>query len=758
MAAASWGINVRRLSAHTAVYGFLLAGVLLQGLSPVFTKVLLRADLAQATIVAARYLLAAAFFLPLLPLDRRPGQMLRPRRRDWVAVIAAGLLGSGVAALLFTWALTYTTAGVALAISKTAPLFVAVLAYLALHEGVTLGRATLVGGMVLAVLLMGAGDMTLGGPEARLRLTGDLLALGAGVCRALAEVLAKGALRRFTPTAVGTWRVVSGFVLAAAVAPLTGGVGQLAHLPGWGWAVLVALALVSTTGSLALYYRGLSHTPVHVAVALKLLSVIVTVVVAWFWLGEALNLFHLTGIVVLLVGAYLLVVHTPPHVPHARPAQPARPVRPARALRVRLTATAGLVIVAVVVPATYLMATHATGLVRQETRLAMSNVAATVLNALTVQPGAGPAAQERFLYNLVNAKLQDESYSVDVVFALVQDYRGIPVAAAYDPQALAVAGPPGTPVRREQVLTPLLELSRDSAQAARYGLIVVQATMEDVENPLTVTIGCKRETAGRLVAQILARHVVVALLIIVAALGSLWVALGRATQPLSAVIRAVGHVSRGSLRYPVVARTPDEVGQMAQAVDQIRLALLRGRQWRSVALRLLEVAPVEVRALPEGLAYLGVSVPAEAAGEGEEQGTGWATLLEEVLEEEGTVEGTARGRALVSWGRGGVEQDDYLRALVVGWILAAEVGERGGPYPTVSHSAVAVAEEAPPGQLTDAPGPCVWIEARDRDAIEPALEAGEFVVVGETKTSRRWLAVVRVIEEEEELLERAMDE
>ena len=749
---------MRRLSAHTAVYGFLLAGVLLQGLSPVFTKVLLRADLAQATVVAARYLLALAFFLPLLPLERRPAHMLRPRRRDWVAVIAAGLLGSGVGALLFTWGLTYTSAGVALAISKTAPLFVAVLAYLALHEGVTAGRAALVGAMVVADLLMGAGDMSLGGPEARLRLTGDLLALGAGVCRALSEVLAKGALRRFTPTAVGTWRVAAGLALAAVVAPLTGDVGQLAHLPGWAWAVLVALALVSTTGSLALYYRGLSHTPVHVAVALKLLSVIVTVVVSWLWLGETLNVFHLTGIVVLLVGAYLLVTHTPAHVPHTVAARRGGAARPLRVrlgqVRVRLTLTAGLVIVAVVAPATYLMAAHTTSLIRRETRLAMSNVAVTVLNALAAQPGATPATQERFLYNLVNAKLQDESYSVDVVFALVQDYRGMPLAAAYDPQALAVAGPPGTPATRGQVLTPLLELSLNSEMAARYGMIVVQATMEDVENPLTVTIGCKREAAGRLVAQIVARHVVMALLIVVAALGSLWVALGRATQPLSAVIRAVDHVARGSLRYPVVARTPDEIGQMAQAVDQIRIALLRGRQWRSVALRLMEVAAVEPRTLPEGLVYLAAPMPAETREGEEEQGAGWAALLEELLEEEGTVEGTTQGRVLVSWGRGGAEQDDYLRALVAGWALAEEAGERGRSHPLISGSAVAVTEEPPAGVQA---GAYVWVDAQDREEIEPALEAGEFAVVGESQAGRRWLAVIRV-SKEEELLDRAMGE
>ncbi len=743
---------MRRWSGHAWLYGLLLAGVLLQGLSPVFTKVLLRADLGQATIVAARYLLAAVFFMPLVWLERRPGYLLPPRRRDWVAVIAAGLLGSGVAALLFTWALTYTTAGVALAISKTAPLFVAVLAYLALHEGVTPGRAALVVAMVVADVLMGAGDFSLGGPEARLRLTGDLLALGAGACRALSEVLAKGALRRFSPTAVGAWRVIAGFVPAAVVAPLTGEVRQLAHLPGWGWAVLVGLALFSTTGSLFFYYRGLARVPVHVAVALKLLSVIVTVGLSWFWLGEALNAFHLAGLVILLTGAYLLVVYTPPHLPHAVPKRRMGGGRPRGArlgqVRVRLTLTAGLVIVAVVAPATYLMAAHATGLVRRETRLAMSNVAVTVLNELAAQPQGRTATVERFLRNLVNARLEDESYSVDVVFAWVQDGRGRPLAAAYEEQALGLRQPSPLSGSRGELLASLAQLSTDPALSARYGLIVVQATLEDPENPLTVTLGCKREAAGRLVAQIVARHVVVAVLILLAAVGSLWVALGRATQPLSAVFRAVDHVSRGSLRYPVVARTPDEVGRMAQAVDQIRLALLRGRQWRSVAVGLLEQAQVDPETLPEGLVYMAVPAPC-GIRTGEEPESAWGGLLERVLEEEGTIEGSARGRVLVSWGREGPEQDDYLRALVTGWMLATEVGQRGGLRPVLARTAQAVLQEAPALVEVEVPEPHVWVAAEDLAELDPVLQAGEFRVIGEAHCVSGWLAVAGRDEREE---------
>ncbi len=747
---------MRSVARPSAAYLFLLAGILLQGLSPVFTKLLLLQHLPQATIVASRYLLALVLFLPVVAVDRRPASLARPRRGDWIALVLVGVLGSGVAALLFTWALTYSAAGVVTALSKTAPLFVAVLAYLALQESVTPLRLALVAAMVAADALIGAGDFSVGGQEARQRLLGDLLALTAGLCRALSEVLSKGVLRRFTPSVVGAWRVGTGFAIAAvALAASGGGLAGLWALPAWGWAVLLALALVSTTGSLALYYRGLAHLPVHVAVALKLLSIIVTVAVSWFWLGEVLNLYHLTGVALLLGGAYLLVTSTPTPRPAAAPRPRfAFPLRERLGrVRVRLTVLAGLVIIAVVVPATYLMAAHAAGLVRRETRLAMSNVAVSVLNYIAAEPSAAPAVLERYLNNLVHSRLEDQTYSVDLVFALVQDRRGVVLAAAYDQQALELANPAGGSATRGEILAPLLALAADSRLAARSGIIVVQASLEDAESPVLATLGCARRAAGRLISQIVARHIAVALLIVATALASLWVVLGLATEPLTAVFRAVDQVSRGRLHYPVVSRAPDEVGRVAQSVDQIRLALGRGRRWRAVALRLLERSKADLSALPSGLVYMLLPQLHRPVRGREEAPDPRIPLLERIMEGEGIIEGAMESAILASWGREGPEQDDLLRAVLAGLAVAGDSRAVGvGPvFPLVSSRPEALVSDwrnlaqIPAGG--DQPG--LWLDAEDSPRLTEALAAGEFVIRGERKFNRLWLALSSRLPQEE---------
>jgi drug/metabolite transporter (DMT)-like permease len=199
-------------------YAYVLGGVMLGGLSPVFTKLLLLQDVEGPTIVASRYLLTVMILVPFGIPHRPPSSdSPRPDRKAWVTLFLVGALGSGVGALLFTAALDLASAGVVNAISKTAPIFVALFAYFTLRERVTYLRFLLVGVMVAASVLIVAGELTFTGQLATTRLLGDLLALGAGLTRAAAELLGKSALRQFRPSTVALWRFGVGLMVAGAV-------------------------------------------------------------------------------------------------------------------------------------------------------------------------------------------------------------------------------------------------------------------------------------------------------------------------------------------------------------------------------------------------------------------------------------------------------------------------------------------------------------------------------------------------------------
>ena len=290
-------------------YAYVLAGVMLGGLSPVFTKLLLLQDVEGSTIVAARYLLTVIFLLPFgLPKRRASEDLPPPDRRSWITLILVGAFGSGLGALMCTAAVDMASAGVVNAISKTAPIFVALFSYFALRERVSYMRFLLIAVMVAADVLIIAGEMTFSGQLVSTRLLGDLLALGDGLTRAIAELLGKSALRRFRPTTVEHWRIGEGLVGAGTVSFGTGGWPSLIAMSLTGWVILFLLAGVSTALYMSLYYRGLAEIPAHVAVSLKLLGAIVTVMVSWIVLGEALTPYHIAVFAVLISGAYLLVL------------------------------------------------------------------------------------------------------------------------------------------------------------------------------------------------------------------------------------------------------------------------------------------------------------------------------------------------------------------------------------------------------------------------------------------------------------------
>lgn len=75
---------------------------------------------------------------------------------------------------------------------------------------------------------------------------------------------------------------------------------QLLHVPAF-WLALVAYGL-----SLVAWIIGLSRVPVSQAYPVLSLGYVVTAVLAWAWLGESLPPSRLIGIVVIMLGVYLV--------------------------------------------------------------------------------------------------------------------------------------------------------------------------------------------------------------------------------------------------------------------------------------------------------------------------------------------------------------------------------------------------------------------------------------------------------------------
>ena len=605
-----------------------MAGVLLQGLSPVFTKMLLIDGLSRETVVSARYLLAFFLLLPFgVPSSNRRPSGEPVRRTDWVVLFLVGALGSGVGALLFTAALEYSAAAVVNSISKTAPIFVAFLGHAILRERVTAGRLMLVGAMVGAHVLFGIGELTFDSAEARARLLGDGLALLAGLTRATSEILAKGVLRRFAPSTVTMWRFGSGLAVTGSLAALTGGYRELAHISLHALTILIALAAVSTALSMYLYYRGMAGIPVHVAVSLKVLGAVVTAVVSWIVLRETLNLFHVAGMGLLISGGYLLVLRTAREIPEeAAPAAVTAPRRaPARGrLRARLTMLVAAFTVTTVGVATLLSVRHSHAVMGRQIQLTMGKVAAVLVQLPGVDEPPSRNTLQQYLDRVVRHRIEDELYSVDIVYVALLDGAGSVLAFAVN-EELALVDEEGAVYRPTdlQAARRLIAMAETGQLGRSHDIIPVRAELVRPDDQgraaALVEIGCKRSIANRVLAEIAARNAVLVLILIAVGIALAAALVRRVTTPLERIAIAMRRLSGGELDMPLLSEGGGEVREMGDSLEALRENLRMGSALRRALVRhvteelrdVINLSPSTATAQQEQACFMLVRTPPE---------------------------------------------------------------------------------------------------------------------------------------------------
>ena len=758
---------------NLAPYYFVVTGVVLQGFSPVLTKLLLD-HLSPATLVGARYALAVLTLLPFgLVGTRRAAAYLKPRPRDWAALFLVGALGSGIGALAFTSAIHFSSAGVANAISKTGPLFVAFFAYFTLRERITSVRLLLVLVIVAADLLIGAGEITAGGGMALAgpRLMGAGLALVAGIARALSEILAKSALRHFPASAVSLWRFSIGFLLTGAISFATGDYRGLLSLDVQGWVLLGLLGIVATALSMSVYYRGAARIPAHVAVTLKLLGTVVTAVLSYFILNETLNLYHVMGIGLIVSAGYLLVVRTA-QMPEAEitrePPKPRRSRRPSMALRTRIAIFTSAIVVVTVFPLTFFSISHTTTVITQQTQLTMSRVATMMVQLAGLSEPPSRIALKQYMDRVVATQIEGNLYTIDIVYAALVNERGNMLVLSVNQRIITLVSASGLQVQASEgeVARQFLAMARTGQLSQTYDIVPVTAQLlRDNKPAFTVLLGCRRSIANRAIAEIAARMAALAFLI--AALGILLstVIMGKLTRPLEAIARAMARISAGDRDVAVLARGDEQSEAITRALGQIVADLRSADALHTELVHYAASAAAREQALvagedPSALAVVLISrVPADLFSDNPAQThallSGYFDILVTTTHTyDGLLAGQQAGLIVARWGESGEETDDPLRATLAALELDAAF-ERAGLAARFVVGAIPVVPGAAPA-MGDAE--TLWRDLAADDEREPGVLLSdeiaamvEEVVVVEPRAEGRTGYRARTEEGEEEL-------
>ena len=272
------------------------------GTTGLTSKVLNRLSAVDALSVGALRLLTASPALLLLAQALAPGSLRPLLKREWRAVLIMGAAMAGYNGSFFAaLARTSVTAGTLLALC-TAPLFVAVLARLFLHEPLTrpvlLALAAGLSGTILLVGGQGGRDL--------LRLDyalGNLLALAAGLSYAIYALVGRAKSRGAPTASLAALSFTTAAILLTPFA-LANGLRLPTNFPAW--LAVLYLGLIPTALAYALYLSGLRSVPATMASVGTLIEPLTASLLAALFLGERLTPSGLLGAGLLLSSLAIL--------------------------------------------------------------------------------------------------------------------------------------------------------------------------------------------------------------------------------------------------------------------------------------------------------------------------------------------------------------------------------------------------------------------------------------------------------------------
>lgn len=278
-----WNLSVAALAASWGLIGVVVKHV----------------QLGATALVFYRVALAAAAIAAGCALARRLDLLRVPAARARLALVGAGLAAHW---FLFFETIKLSSVAVALVLVYTAPLFLALLAPLALPERFSaVALAALVPGGAGLALVAFVGE---GGGSARPLAVA--VGLGAALTYALLVIGTKQLTLSLHPLAIAFWNyttaslVLAPFLATGRVVPRAGEAGYL-----------LLLGVVFTAASGFVYISLLRRVTAQAVGILAFLEPVSAALLAWLLLGESLSAGVVAGGVLVLAAGALVVLYEP---------------------------------------------------------------------------------------------------------------------------------------------------------------------------------------------------------------------------------------------------------------------------------------------------------------------------------------------------------------------------------------------------------------------------------------------------------------
>jgi drug/metabolite transporter (DMT)-like permease len=284
---------------------FVLVAAIAFSAKAIFIKLAYAYPVDAITLLALRMLIATPFFVVMAILSSRNSATSRLTRRDWVAIVALGLAGMYLSALLDFIGLQYVTAGMERTILFLYPTFVVVIT--TMMSGKAIGWRAM-----LALLLSYSGIVLIAMHEISFGSASNTL-LGAGFVLASAlsyasYLIGSGhAIHR-----IGTQRFTAYTMIVACGACMahftaTHPVASL-DLPLRVYELGLGMAVISTILPVILLNAGIRRVGSSKASLIGSIGPVSTVFLAAMFLGEAITMRQLAGTALVLAGVMIITL------------------------------------------------------------------------------------------------------------------------------------------------------------------------------------------------------------------------------------------------------------------------------------------------------------------------------------------------------------------------------------------------------------------------------------------------------------------
>lgn len=264
------------------------------GVLSIIVKLALARGGAALDMLATRYVIAAAILWVVMGVFNR--KALAVGRRNVARAATMGLVGYGFASVCFFTALTRISASLVALILYTYPALVALASVRMFGERLTASRLGALG------LTFGGVALAVWAPGARIDALGVLICAGAPLGYAAFSLLGYRWRMDFAPEAITAWGLP---VAAVPVLLLAGPVRSVGRIATWEpgvWALVTAMAVVSTIAAIGLYVRGMGRLGAPAAALASTFEPVVTLALAAAVLGERLAANQWVGAALVLVG------------------------------------------------------------------------------------------------------------------------------------------------------------------------------------------------------------------------------------------------------------------------------------------------------------------------------------------------------------------------------------------------------------------------------------------------------------------------